>query len=135
MESKKRKTKSSSRRSKGRSPFSPVSSGQSSRSGPKSQRKSNRVRTSGPNSGQRSTNQTRLNGYFIEALRGEAFGPHPGLADVRLKLYLYNSIAKREIRLPDKQIDLLIGSPGEVDELLKVIRKAIEDWVRGYTTV
>jgi hypothetical protein len=85
--------------------------------------------------GSGSEDRTRVNGYFIEALRGEAFGPHPGLADVRLKLYLYNSIAKREIRLPGKQIDLLIGSPGEVDELLKVIRKAIEDWIRGYTTV
>lgn len=83
----------------------------------------------------RTANQTRLNGYFIEALRGEAFGPHPGLAEVRVKLYLVNAIAKREIRLPDKQIDLLIGTPGEVDELLKVIRKAIEDWIRGYTMV
>lgn len=130
MPSKKRK---SSRRSKGRSPFSPASSGQNSRSGPKNLKRSQR--SSGTTSGERSRNQTRLNGYFIEALRGEAFGPHPGLADVRLKLHLYNPIAKREIRLPDKQIDLLIGSPGEVDELLKVIRKAIEDWVRGYTTV
>ena len=71
-------------------------------------------------------------GVFLEAVRGEAFGRHPGMAEVRLKLFVYNAIAKKEVRLPDKQIDLLIGTIGEVDELLKVIRKAIENWVRGY---
>ena len=53
------------------------------------------------------------------------------MAETRLKVYVYNPITKREIRLPGKQIDLLIGTIGEVDELLKVIRRAIEDWIRG----
>lgn len=53
------------------------------------------------------------------------------MAETRLKLYVYNPIAKKEVRLPGKQIDLLIGTIGEVDELLKVVRKAIEDWIRG----
>ena len=76
---------------------------------------------------------TLSKGLFLEAIRGEAFGPHPGQADVRLKVFVYNPIARREIRLPDKQIDLLIGTIGEVDELLDVIRKAIKEWILGYT--
>lgn len=76
---------------------------------------------------------SRSKAYFLEALRGEAFGPHPGLADVRIKFYVYNAIGRREVRLPDKQIDLLVGSIGEVDELTKVIREAITNWIRGYT--
>lgn len=78
--------------------------------------------------------KSRSKGIFLEALRGEAFGPHPGQAEVRLKLFVYSALARKEIRLPDKQIDLLVGTIGEVDELLKVLRKAIEEWVRGYPT-
>jgi hypothetical protein len=71
---------------------------------------------------------------FLEAIRGEAFGPHPGLAEIRLKVFVYNPIARKEVRLPGKQIDLLIGTIGEVDELLKVLNKAIKDWISGWTT-
>lgn len=78
---------------------------------------------------------TRSEGIFQQAIKGEAFGPHPGLADVRIKLYVYNPIAKQEVKLPNKQIDLLISSIGEVDQIMMVIRKAISDWIMGYTIV
>src|SRR5690348_1876417 len=83
---------------------------------------------SGPTSAT-SLDTTCSKGMFLEALRGEAFGPHPGLAETRIKLYVYNPIGKREVRLPGKQIDLLVGTIGEVDELLAVIRKAIQEWI------
>src|SRR6266545_2570109 len=74
---------------------------------------------------------TLSKGRFLEAVRGEAFGDHPGLAEVRLRLFVYNPIARREVLLSNKRLDLLIGTIGEVDELLEVIRRAIKEWISG----
>lgn len=87
------------------------------------------------NSSTSSSELTESKGVFQEAVRGNAFGPHPGLAEVRLKAFVYNPIAKREVRLPGKQIDLLVPLVGEVDELFEVIRKAIKEWISGWTTL
>jgi hypothetical protein len=56
------------------------------------------------------------------------------MAEVRIKAFVYNPIAKKEVRLPGKQIDLLVATVGEVDELFEVIRKAIKEWISGWMT-
>src|SRR5688572_22547085 len=89
----------------------------SSRSISKRKRGSSRKRRvpfelTGPKATTISSDLTESTGIFLEAIRGEGFGPHPGLAEIRIKVFVYNPIAKREVRLPGKQLDLLIGTIG-----------------------
>lgn len=62
---------------------------------------------------------------------GEKFGPHPGQVDLVISLSVYNSITQAREDLPGKRIELLISNIDEVDDLLKVTRRSIEDWIAG----
>lgn len=74
----------------------------------------------------------RARGIFKAALRGEIFGPHPGYADLKIKLFVYNPLTKRDEKLPGKEITLLVSSIEEVDQMIKVFEVALQNWIAGY---
>jgi hypothetical protein len=75
--------------------------------------------------------RARSREIFDEALRGETFGEDPGYVNITLRFTCYNAIAQREQPLPGKTIKLLFSSIEEVDEALRVINRALTDWIAG----
>jgi hypothetical protein len=73
----------------------------------------------------------RSKGIFSTALKAEQFGPHPGYVDTRIRISIYNPVSRQEERLPDKGIELLVSSIEEIDQMLFVMTKALEDWSLG----
>lgn len=76
--------------------------------------------------------RTRSKGIFNAALRGMRFDPkNPGMVDVQLRVYIYNPITKVKEILPGKIIELSAASIEDVDDMLSVIRAALQDWIAG----
>lgn len=73
----------------------------------------------------------RSKGIFSTALKAEQFGPHPGYVDTRIRISIYNPVSRQEERLPDKGIELLVSSIEEVDQMLLVMTRSLEDWSKG----
>ena len=70
-------------------------------------------------------------GIFEEALKGERFSDHPGQADLRIRVFVYQPTRNQEARLPGKQIDLLVSSIEEVNEVRDVIEEGLRLWIQG----
>lgn len=76
--------------------------------------------------------RTRSKGIFNTALKGMRFDPkNPGMVDVELRVYVYNPITKVKEILPGKTIELSAASIEDVDDMLSVIRAALQDWIAG----
>jgi hypothetical protein len=76
--------------------------------------------------------RTRSKGIFNTALKASRFDPkNPGMVDVYLRVYIYNPITKAREILPGKTIELSAASIEDVDDMLNVIRAALQDWIAG----
>lgn len=76
--------------------------------------------------------RTRSKGIFNAALRGMRFDlKNAGMVDVQLRVYIYNPITKVKEILPGKTIELSAASIEDVDDMLSVIRAALQDWIAG----
>lgn len=79
----------------------------------------------------RALEKTMARGIFEEAKRAERFGPHPGYVDIKIRISLYNAMNQRETRLPGKDLQLLVSSVEEVDDLIRLMEKMIRMWIGG----
>jgi hypothetical protein len=68
---------------------------------------------------------------FNEVLKAEQFGQHPGYCDVRIRAFVYSPISQRQERLPGMDIELLVSNETEVQEMFRIMKRAIEDWAKG----
>jgi hypothetical protein len=76
-------------------------------------------------------NKTRSRGIFDEALKGETFGNHPNQVDLKIRFSVYNPMTQNEERLPGQEIELLVSSFEEVEEMNRIIVRSLIDWVNG----
>lgn len=82
----------------------------------------------------RDINKNRARGIFETAKGAEQFGPHPGYVDTQIRFTIYSPTTQRVENLPDKKIDLLVSDISEVDDAMKIIRKALMLWAEGKMT-
>lgn len=76
--------------------------------------------------------RARAKGIFNTALKACKFDPkNPGMVDVYLRVYVYNPVTRTKELLPGKIIELSAASIEDVDDMLSVIRAALEDWISG----
>lgn len=76
--------------------------------------------------------RARSKGIFNTALKACRFDPkNPGMVDVFLRVYVYNPITRAKEILPGKTIELSAASIEDVDDMLNVIKAALQDWIAG----
>jgi hypothetical protein len=68
---------------------------------------------------------------FNTALKAEVFGNHQGFVDVKIRPFIYNPVSQRQERLPGLDIELLVATESEVHEMFTIMRRAIDDWLKG----
>jgi hypothetical protein len=68
---------------------------------------------------------------FNKVLQAEVFGPNPGFVNVIIRPFVYSPYSQRQERLPGLDIQLLVSSEAEAQEMFRVMRRAIEDWANG----
>lgn len=68
---------------------------------------------------------------FMESLKGETLGDHPGYVDLRIQAQISNPIKGGRVELITERIELLVSSMEDIDNIMRVTKKALNDWMRG----